>query len=108
MFIEDYHEHVKFSDEKMTKVNLYESHRLFADLYGLLPGQAQKVHDHADEDKVYMVLEGEAIFTVGEEERKLGAGGVSVAPAGEVHGVRTEGERAVLLVFMAPHPRLKG
>ena len=44
-----------FRDEKMNKVNLYESHRLFCDVYCLRPGQEQKVHDHADNDKVYHV-----------------------------------------------------
>ncbi len=104
MTIEDYRDQVRFSREKMVKVNLWESHRLFADLYCLLPNQSQKVHTHAGEDKIYMVLEGEAICTVGEEERSLAPGGVCIAPAGMPHGVRAEKGKTVLLVIMAPHP----
>ena len=106
MFLKNYRDHVRFSDEKMTKVNLFESHRMFADLYCLLPGQEQKVHSHADEDKVYFVLEGEVDVTIGEATEGLSAGACAVAPAGEPHGVGCGGsDRAVLLVWMAPHPK---
>lgn len=108
MFLDDYRRLVRFSDEKMVKVNLYESHRMFADLYCLAPGQEQRVHSHEGEDKCYLVLEGRVACTIGEEERELALGGCAVAPAGEPHGVRCEGpDPAVLLVFMAPHPSLR-
>ena len=106
MWIDDYREQIRFSDEKMTKVNLWESHRLFADLYCLLPEQSQKVHTHEGEDKIYMVLEGKATCTVGGEERCLESGGFCVAPAGIPHGVRADEGKAVLLVIMAPHPSI--
>lgn len=96
---------VSFSEEKMRKNPLFESPRLFYDVYCLLPGQAQKVHAHEGSDKVYYVLEGTGRFTVGEEERDLGPGHAVIARAGEPHGVRNEaGENLVLLVTMAPAP----
>jgi len=95
----------RFSAEKMAKVNLFESPRFFCDLYCLRPGQAQKVHSHAANDKVYFVLRGEVKATVGEESRTLREGELVLAAAGEPHGVSNEsGEEAVCLVFMAPHP----
>jgi oxalate decarboxylase/phosphoglucose isomerase-like protein (cupin superfamily) len=47
---------VSFAEEKMQKNALFDSARLFYDVYCLLPGQAQKVHAHDASDKVYYVL----------------------------------------------------
>lgn len=52
----------RFSEEKYQKVNLYESHRLFCDVYCLLPGQSQRAHVHNDEDKIYQALTGPARY----------------------------------------------
>lgn len=96
---------VAFSEEKMQKNSLFDSPRLFYDTYCLLPGQAQRVHAHEDSDKVYYVLEGTGRFTVGGEERDLGAGHAVIARSGEPHGVRNASEEnLVLLVTMAPPP----
>ncbi len=98
-------EAVSFSEEKMKKNALFDSGRLFYDLYCLLPGQAQKVHAHEGSDKIYYVLQGAGRFTVGDEERDLGEGHAVIARAGEPHGVRNEtDENLVLLVTMAPRP----
>ena len=97
----------RFFAEKMAKVNLYETPRFFCDLYCLRPGQAQKVHSHKDEDKVYYVLRGRATVTVGDDTRVLNAGDIVLAPAEAPHGVRNDADdEAVCLVFMAPHPGL--
>lgn len=97
---------VAFSEGKMKKNALFDSPRLFYDVYCLLPGQSQKVHAHEGSDKVYLVLEGTGRFTVGEEERDLDAGHAVIARAGEPHGVRNDGgENLVLLVTMAPPPQ---
>lgn len=98
-------EATSFSEEKMKKNALFDSSRLFYDVYCLLPGQSQKVHAHESSDKVYCVLRGTGRFTVGEEERDLGEGTAVIARAGEPHGVRNEsGDELVLLVTMAPTP----
>ena len=98
-------EKVEFRLEKMVKANVFDVAQLFLDVYCLEPGQAQKPHAHAENAKIYYVLEGEGTFTVGAEERTLGAGYAVLAPAGEDHGVRNDsGERLLLLVTMAPNP----
>jgi quercetin dioxygenase-like cupin family protein len=97
----------RFSAEKMQKVNLFETPRMFCDVYCLEPGQAQKPHAHAGADKIYFVLEGEGEFTVGDEERRLGPGHAVLAPADIDHGVRNgSAARLTLLVFMAPNPNV--
>jgi molybdenum cofactor biosynthesis protein B len=91
-----------FASDAFTKANLFETSRLFADVYAFEPGQAQDVHAHEDGDKLYYVLSGEATTTVGDEEATLGPGEAVLAPAGEPHGVRNEGdERLRTLVVMA-------
>ncbi|MFQ5881057.1 MAG: cupin domain-containing protein [Candidatus Methylomirabilales bacterium] len=95
----------RFSPERMVKAGLFETGHLFCDLYCFEPGQVQKPHTHSGSDKVYVVLEGQGRFRVGEEERDLGAATATFAPAGVEHGVVNLGPgRLVLLVFMAPKP----
>ncbi len=101
-------DHLRFKDEKMQKIPLFDSAKMFFDLYCLLPGQFQKVHSHANEDKVYVVLEGEGFFDIGGEQKSLSEGEAVIARAGEPHGVRNEtGEKLVLLVAMSPKPVTK-
>jgi mannose-6-phosphate isomerase-like protein (cupin superfamily) len=95
----------RFSADKMRKVNLFETDRMFSDIYCLEPGQEQKAHSHKGADKIYVVLEGAGRFTIGNEERDLGLNQIVLAPADLEHGVRNVStERLVLLVFMAPNP----
>ena len=97
-----------FSEEKLKKVNLYESHRMFCDVYCLLPGQSQRPHVHNDEDKVYHGLSGTCQVQLGNETHTLAPGQVAIAPAGVLHGVvNNSDEPATLLVMMAPHPKLR-
>ncbi|MBM3463439.1 MAG: cupin domain-containing protein [Armatimonadetes bacterium] len=97
-----------FSADKMRKANLFETERFFLDAYCLLPGQEQKAHSHAAEDKVYLVMQGTVAVTVGDETQTLGKGMAVLAPAGASHGVKNEsGAAAVVLAWMAPHPSFK-
>jgi len=94
-----------FSADKMRKVNLFETQRMFADIYCLEPGQEQKRHSHTGADKIYFVLEGTGRFHIGGVERDLGPDEIVLAPSGVEHGVRNDSaNRVVLLVFMAPNP----
>ena len=96
---------VRFAEEKMQKVSLFQTDRFFFDLYCLKPGQAQKTHSHAGSDKIYYVLSGRATVRVGMEQRELAAGQAVLAPAGEEHGVaNASADPLTVLVFMAPKP----
>ncbi len=98
-----------YSDEKMKKVSLFSTARVMNDLYCLEPGQKQKVHAHAGEDKLYYILEGAGSVTVGETESPIGAGQIVIAPAGEPHGLSNgDGGRMNVLVFMAPNAHFDG
>lgn len=96
----------RFSTEKLQKLNVFQTERMFLDVYCLSPGQAQKVHAHPESDKIYVVLEGRCRFTVGEDEAEHGPGSAVLAKAGVPHGVQNAaGEPARLLVFMSPPPQ---
>ena len=101
-------DHVRFQPDKMAKVALGATERALLDLYCVAPGQTQKPHSHGDQDKIYVVLEGEGLFTVGREEQSLGPGMAVMAPSGEDHGVRNASDAPLrLLVFMAPNPHAR-
>jgi mannose-6-phosphate isomerase-like protein (cupin superfamily) len=105
-FFEEIAAHSRFTPEKLAKNNLFTTERLFCDVYCFEPGQAQSAHSHADSDKIYCVIDGSAEIRVGEEERRVSAGAVVLAPAGAPHAVSNPGPgRLRLLVLMAPRPR---
>jgi mannose-6-phosphate isomerase-like protein (cupin superfamily) len=97
--------HLSFSADKMKKVNLFDTERMFCDVYCFEPGQTQTAHAHQGSDKVYYVIQGRAAISVGTETREVGPGTAVLAPAGAEHGVRNPGPgRLTVLVFMAPKP----
>jgi quercetin dioxygenase-like cupin family protein len=93
-----------FSSEKMNKNSMFQTPRFFCDIYCFEPGQEQKGHIHGQQDKVYLVLEGQGTFQVGSEKQMLSAGQGILASAGEEHGVKNHtDQRLKVLVFVAPN-----
>jgi quercetin dioxygenase-like cupin family protein len=89
----------------MQKVGLFSTDRFFLDLYCLEPGQTQKAHAHEGSDKVYLVVEGQGRFRIGDDEADLRSGEAVLAASGDVHGiVNDSGSRLVVLTLMAPPP----
>ena len=96
---------IRFSDDKMQKLPVFDSTKYFCDLYCLRPGQDQRIHSHAESDKIYVVLRGKGSFHIAGEERDLAEGETVVARPGQDHGVKnSSAEDLVLLVFMTPRP----
>lgn len=91
--------------DKPYKATFFQSTRLLVGLNCLLPGQSQHLHDHPEQDKFYYVVEGNGLFTVGDEQQPCGPATLILAPAGVPHGVDNVGDQ--LLTFMtviAPFP----
>ena len=98
-------DHVRWDAAKMAKVALGATERALLDLYCVAPGQSQKPHSHGDQDKIYVVLEGEGRVRVGDAEETLGPGEAVIAPAGVEHGVVNAGPASLLmLVVVTPPP----
>jgi mannose-6-phosphate isomerase-like protein (cupin superfamily) len=61
------------------------------------------LHVHEREDELFYVIEGEHIFQVGDEEFRIGPGGLVFAPRGVPHAQRRAVPRTGrVLVFTAP------
>ena len=67
-------DHVKFDDARMAKIALATTTRCQLDLYCVAPGQSQRPHTHADQDKIYYVLEGAGRFSLAGKEERLPEG----------------------------------
>jgi len=105
MIVQHLAAHAKFSPEKMAKTDVASGETLFAGLNCFEPGQQHAAHAHPGQDKLYVVLEGEAEIQVGEETQFVSAGGGAFAPSGVMHSVRNSGEkRLILLAVLAPPP----
>jgi quercetin dioxygenase-like cupin family protein len=99
-------DHIGFQDGKMARHRLAATSRLHTDLYCLQPGQTQATHFHADQDKLYLGIEGRARIRVGPEIEWLEPGVLVVAPAGVEHGLdnATDTPCVVLAVVVPPPP----
>lgn len=61
------------------------------------------LHMHEREDELFYVLEGEHVFRVGEQEHRVGPGGVVFGPRGVPHAQRrVDPGKGRLLVLTAP------
>jgi len=96
----------QFSPEKMGKVDIVCGETLFVGLNCFEPGQEHAAHAHPGQDKLYVVLEGEAEIQVGDEKSAVSAGAAAFAPSGVLHSIRNTGaNRLVVLAVLAPPPK---
>lgn len=103
--ITDFQSHVGMHPDKFFKGTLFKGQQMMVGVNCFEPGQKQAIHDHADQDKVYVVMEGIGQFTVGDDVQDVNVGGVVWAAAGVPHGVENTGSlRLSVLVCIAPPP----
>lgn len=101
-------EHADFRSDRMGKSTLYRSDDLLVGLNAFEPDQEHALHAHADQDKLYQVLEGEGLFLLEDREIPMRAGQLLVAPRGVPHGVRNPGPgRLLVLAVLAPAPPVR-
>jgi quercetin dioxygenase-like cupin family protein len=98
-------DHVKLQPDKMAKIALATTPRAQLDVYCLGPGQSQKAHVHADQDKICYVVEGRGRFSLDGSDQVLEPGDAIVARAGAEHGIANAGDAPlVVLVVVTPPP----
>ena len=70
------------------------------------PGQEVPQHIHPASDDMWIIVEGEGEYYVGEDiTEHVQAGMVACAPAGTVHGLRNTGDKKLVYVSVsAPQP----
>ena len=97
----------KFSPEKMAKTDVASGDTLFAGLNCFEPGQQHAAHAHPGQDKLYVVLEGDAEIQVGDEKQLVSTGGGAFAPSGVVHSVRNCGDKRLIVLAVLALPPSK-
>lgn len=96
-------DYAKENAEKPYKHTFLNNARVLVGINVLAAGQEQPIHDHAEQDKYYFVLEGTGQFTVGDQTVPCSPGTLVLAPAGIDHGVHNPGpQRLVFLTTIAP------
>lgn len=65
-------------------------------------GFAIPVHFHDDEEEGFYVASGKATIFLGDEARRLAAGGFALAPRGMRHAFRLETPDTTLLLLLSP------
>ncbi len=106
MFVSNAAGRATFSPEKMTKGTLAQGESLFAGLNCFEAGQEHTLHAHPGQDKLYFILQGSALVTIGEESRLLSSGDAAMAPSGVQHAIRNPGPgRLVVMAILAPPPK---
>jgi mannose-6-phosphate isomerase-like protein (cupin superfamily) len=73
----------------------------------LTPGEGPRLHFHPY-DEIFIILEGRATFTVGENTLEVDAGNVVIGPAGVPHTFTNAGEGILRTVNIHPSPKTIG
>jgi mannose-6-phosphate isomerase-like protein (cupin superfamily) len=106
MFVKHLSSHATFAPNKMGKATIAQGDFLFAGLNCFEPGQEHAPHAHQGQDKLYVIVEGAGIVTIGEESDHLSAGDAAFAPCGVMHSIRNPGPgRLIVMAVLGPPPR---
>jgi quercetin dioxygenase-like cupin family protein len=65
-------------------------------------GKATPLHQHPDADETFVMLDGEIRLRIGDEDRKLSAGGIAVIPRGVPHAFLVTTPTARMLCLQTP------
>lgn len=96
----------RFAPDKMGKSTVAQGEFLFAGLNCFEPGQQHAPHSHQGQDKLYVILEGDAVVEIGGQAESLSTGDAALAPSGILHSIRNPGpRRLVVMAVLAPPPR---
>lgn len=96
----------QFSPDKMGKSTVAKGESLFIGLNSFEPGQEHAAHLHSGQDKLYFVLAGSGMVTIGDDSTFLSAGDAAFAPSGVLHSIRNPGPaRLIVMAILAPPPR---
>lgn len=66
----------------------------------IAPGGKQALHHHQAE-QAYVIIEGEGIMTVGDEEKPIKQGDIAYVPSDFMHGLKNTGEHTLIYVSVA-------
>ena len=70
--------------------------------FDVAKGEAPPFHLHTREDEIFMLIKGEALLWLGEEQMELSEGGIVYLPKNIPHGYRIVSDTADLLMITTP------
>ena len=105
MEILDLHGSKEFSSTHHVYKTLAETPHSAISVVGWEAGQISPIHSHPTCDEIYHVLEGEGLFSDGQEQRTLKPGDTVIFPAGEVHQVSAITRMVLYRVHAGPDRR---
>ncbi len=66
--------------------------------------QELPLHKHQNSHELFYVIEGEGMLMTGSEEQGVKGGDLALAPAGVMHGLKTDQSRMKVLAVQTPRP----
>lgn len=96
--------HTESKDRKMVDETIGAKH--LSIWHGEIgPGGIAELHFHEEMEQAFLILDGEAIFQLGEEEHRLGSDNLVFVPAKKPHRVTPVGDVPLkLLMIQTPPP----
>ena len=100
--------HTKTTDRKLIDEAAGAQH--FTLWHGEIePGGVAELHTHEEMEQTFIVLEGEGLFKIGNQEYRLGKGSIAFVPAKHPHQINSVGDTSLkILIFTAPPPPASG
>jgi quercetin dioxygenase-like cupin family protein len=86
--------------------NLFITPEIRSRIMRFEPGQVSEGHTHDLGHEVFVVLDGQAEFTIAGQSAVLGPGEICIARAGEFHELRTVGD-APMTMYLSVTPHLE-
>ena len=79
---------------------------MFAGLNCFEAGQQHAMHSHVGQEKLYVVMQGSAEITIGDQCVLVSTGGAAFAADGVPHSVKNPGPgRLIVMAILAPPPK---
>ena len=68
------------------------------------PGSEQSLHEHAQNEQVYVIIRGRGLMTCGEEQEEVGPGTLVYVPPRTAHAIRNTGDEPLVYVSATSPP----
>jgi mannose-6-phosphate isomerase-like protein (cupin superfamily) len=99
---------VEFEEDGVVRRQVFESHRLLAQVISVDVNRSYGPAGDPDADAMLTILAGEAVFQVGRGRKRMRQwGSVLVAAGEEIVVTNASGDPLVLLLVTAPPPRAR-
>lgn len=91
---------IEYSAERQVRKKMMQSETIVTELVCYEPGQFTKPHIHPMQDEVFYCVEGSGAITFTEQDDvPISPGAVVFVPAGVRHGVATDPDSRLVLMF---------